>query len=447
MDTVAQARTPRGPTQQVRRLAVIGTGISGLVACHHLHDRYDLTVFEAGEHIGGHTHTHDIDVDGERHAIDTGFIVFNDRTYPNFVRLLERLGVAAQDSDMSFSVRDDRSGLEYNGTSLNTLFAQRRNIVSPRFWGMVRDILRFHRDAPALLAGNDDTMTLGDYLAREKFGRAFVEQYVIPMGAAIWSAEPQRMQEFPARFFIRFFANHGMLSVDDRPQWRVVAGGSKSYIAPLTAPFRERIRTRTPVTSVVRHPDGVDIHVAGADRPERYDGVIFATHSDQALALLAAPTPAEREILGAIPYQRNEAVLHTDERLMPRRRLAWAAWNYHLLPDREQAPVALTYDMNILQRLESQKTFLVTLNASDRIDPTTVLRSLVYHHPVYTPEGIAAQRRHSEISGTERTWFCGAWWGFGFHEDGVRSGLRVARQLGATTAADAFEETTAEAVA
>lgn len=425
-------------TDDVRRLAVVGTGISGLVACRHLHERHDLTVFEAGDHVGGHTHTHDVELGGERHAIDTGFIVFNERTYPNFVRLLDELGVAWQDSDMSFSVQDEATGLEYNGTSLNSLFAQRRNLFRPRFWGMVRDILRFGREAPQLLASDDDALTLGEYLERGRYGRAFVEQYVIPMGAAIWSAEPARMKEFPARYFVRFFDNHGMLTVDDRPMWRVVTGGSRSYVGPLTAPFVDRIRTNTPVTSVRRAPDGVELTVGG--RVERFDGVVFATHSDQALALLADPSPAEREILSAIPYQRNEAVLHTDASLLPRRRLAWAAWNYHLVPCREHAPVALTYDMNILQGLDSDTEFLVTLNASEKIDPSTVLRSLVYDHPVYTPEGIVAQARHGEISGRRRTWYCGAWWGFGFHEDGVRSGLRVARQLGADDAVDAFDE-------
>lgn len=430
----------------VRRLAVVGTGIAGLVACHHLHSRYDLTVFEAGDHVGGHTHTHDVEHAGERHAIDTGFIVFNARTYPNFCALLDELGVAWQDSDMSFSVRDAETGLEYNGTSLNTLFAQRGNLLRPRFWGMIRDILRFNEEAPKLLEGDDDSLSLGDYLTRNGYGEAFVEQYVIPMGAAIWSAEPRRMREFPARYFVRFFANHGFLSVDDRPVWRVVKGGSRSYVGPLTAPFADRIRIDTPVASVRRHADGVDVTLVGATEPERFDGVVFATHSDQALALLGDDaTDAEREIVGAIPYQRNEALLHTDTSVMPKRELAWAAWNYHRVPQREDLPVAVTYDMNILQGLTSDTTYLVTLNPAERIDPSKVIKSLVYHHPVYTPEGIAAQRRHDEVSGRNRTWYCGAWWGFGFHEDGVRSGLRVARQLGVGEAVDAFDAVGASA--
>ena len=355
---------------------------------------------------------------GRTWQVDTGFIVFNDRTYPRFLRLLDELGVAAQDSSMSFSMRDERSGLEYNGTSLNSLFAQRRNLLRPSFLGMVRDILRFNREAPRLLDEPGGELPLGEMLGRGGYGRAFIEHYVVPMGAAIWSTDPASMMSFPARFFVRFLHNHGMLTVDDRPVWRTVRGGSARYVERLVAPFRDRIHLGTPVEQVRRIPGGVLVTPRGHEA-QRYDAVFMACHSDQALALLADPMPAEREVLGAIPYQANEAVLHTDARLLPRRRLAWAAWNYHLRPG--GGPVALTYNMNILQRLDAPTPFLVTLNHSDAIDPERVIERITYHHPLYTPASVAAQARHREIDGAQRTYYCGAWLRNGFHEDGVAS--------------------------
>jgi predicted NAD/FAD-binding protein len=394
------------------------------MAAHRLHRAgHALTVYEADDRIGGHTHTHRIELDGEVQQIDTGFIVFNDRTYPNFVGLLRELGVESQPSAMSFSVRDDARGLEYNGTSLNGLFAQRRNLLSPRFIGMLAEILRFHREAPALLRDDGDETTLGAYLDARGFRGRFVDDYLVPMGAAIWSTEPARMFEFPARFFVRFLHNHGMLSVDDRPVWRVIRGGSARYVERLVAPFRDRIRLGSPVESIRRLADGVMVHVRGCE-PERYDHVFLACHSDQALRLLADPSRAEREILGALPYQRNEALLHTDTSLLPRRRRAWAAWNYHRLPN-TQAGVALTYDMNVLQNLRSGHTFCVTLNAGSHVDPKRVLRRMEYAHPLFTPAGAAAQQRHHEISGVRRTHYCGAYWRYGFHEDGVVSALEA----------------------
>ena len=403
------------------RIAVIGSGIAGNVAAHHLHRKHDITVFEAGGHAGGHTHTHGVEQGGRRYAVDTGFIVFNDWTYPNFIALLEELGVASQPSRMSFSVRDEASGLEYNGTTLNTLFAQRRNLLRPAFLGMVRDILRFNREAPALLREPGGERPLGDVLDRGGYGRAFVRHYIIPMGAAIWSTDPESMLGFPARFFIRFLHNHGMLSVDERPVWRVIRGGSARYVEKLVAPFRDRIRLNAPVQWIRRLPGQVIVK-ARDGAAERFDAVFIACHSDQALRLLADPGPAEREVLGAIPYQENEAVLHTDARLLPKKRLAWAAWNYHVLPD-ARGRVALTYNMNILQGLDAPQPFLVTLNRSDAVDPAKVIKRITYHHPLFTPAGVAAQARQAELNRGRRTYYCGAYWRNGFHEDGVASAL------------------------
>ncbi len=403
------------------KIAIIGTGIAGNVAAHRLHARHDVTVYEAASRIGGHTHTHMVEQAGRRYAVDTGFIVFNDRTYPNFIALLGELGVAAQESAMSFSVRDEASGLEYNGTTLNTLFAQRRNLLRPSFLGMIRDILRFNREAPALLEQPGGELPLGELLERGRYGRAFVEHYIVPMGAAIWSTDAASMLAFPARFFVRFLHNHGMLTVNDRPVWRTIRGGSARYVEKLVAPFRDRIRLDTPVEWVRRLPGAVIVKARGREA-ERYDALFLACHSDQALGLLADPSAAEREVLRAIPYQENEAVLHTDTRLLPRRRLAWAAWNYHVLPGRT-GPVALTYNMNLLQRLDAPTPFLVTLNRSDAIDPARVIERITYHHPLYTPASVAAQARHRELNGALGTYYCGAWWRNGFHEDGVASAL------------------------
>ncbi len=403
------------------KIAIVGAGIAGNVAAWHLHREHDITVFEAGAHAGGHSHTHELEQAGKRYAVDTGFIVFNDWTYPNFIRLLGQLGVASQPSAMSFSVRDEASGLEYNGTSLNTLFAQRSNLLRPSFLGMLRDILRFNREAPALLEAPGGELPLGEVLARGGYGRAFVERYIVPMGAAIWSTDPASMQRFPARFFVRFLHNHGMLSVNARPQWRVIRGGSARYVEQLTAPFRDRIRLRTPVESVRRLPGSVIVKARGRDA-ERFDALFLACHSDQALRLLADPSPAERAVLSAIPYQENEAVLHTDTRLLPRKRRAWAAWNYHVLREPGER-VALTYNMNILQGLDAPEPYLVTLNRGDQIDPAKVIKRITYHHPQFTPAGVAAQARQAELNGPLNTYYCGAWWRHGFHEDGVVSAL------------------------
>ena len=408
------------------RIAIVGAGIAGNVAARELHRDHEITVYESAGHIGGHSHTHEVEVDGREVVVDTGFIVFNRRTYPLFDALLTQLGVASQESSMSFSVRCEATGLEYNGTNLSGLFAQRRNLVRPSFLGMVADILRFNREAPRLLDHPGGERPLGEILAEGGYGRAFRDNYLLPMGAAIWSTDPARMLSFPGRFFVRFLHNHGMLSVDQRPTWRTVTGGSARYVDRLIAPFRNRIRAGSPIESIRRVPEGVMVQARG-QAALHYDAVFLACHSDQALRLLADPTPAERSVLGAIPYSSNEAVLHTDDRLLPRSRRAWAAWNYHRVQGQD-APVALTYNMNILQRLDTPRPLLVTLNRSEGIDPARILRRMTYHHPLFTPAAVAAQARHAELD-RDRTFFCGAYWRYGFHEDGVWSALEAVRHF------------------
>lgn len=418
------------------KIAIVGTGISGMVAAHLLHRDHDVTVFEEAHYVGGHSNTVDVTVDGQTYAIDTGFIVFNDWTYPNFMALLNRLGVESQPSDMSFSVKCERTGLEYNGTTLNALFAQRRNLFRPSFHRMVLDILRFNREALELLDREEDGLTLGSYLSANGYSDAFVQYYVLPMGAAIWSAGAESMRSFPARFFVRFFHRHGMLSVNRRPTWRVVRGGSREYVKALIRPFRERIRLNCPVRTVERRSGSVEVvseerrsDESARRRTEQFDQVVFAVHSDQALAMLKRPSPRERDILGAIGYQENEAVLHTDASLLPNRKSVWASWNYHILSGGKDR-VAVTYHMNTLQGLRAPREFCVTLNRSEDIDPTAIIQRITYHHPHFTTASVAAQRRHHEIDGVDRISYCGAYWGYGFHEDGVVSALAVCRRFG-----------------
>ena len=415
------------------RIAIVGSGISGLVVAHLLHREHEVTVFEAAAYAGGHTNTIRVDTPYETHHVDTGFIVFNDRNYPNFERLLSRLGVPWQPSTMSFSVSDGRGDFEYSGASPNGLFAKRAHLVTPWFHRMVCDLARFNRAARSLLGSRADADTvgpsLGEWLEPLHFSRAFVDRLIIPQVSAVWSADPRQRWSFPARFLAEFFENHGMLGFRDRPRWRVVRGGSARYVEALTAPFARRIRPGTPVRSVRRERDGVLVTPHGGES-ERFDEVVLATHSDQALALLADATPAERAVLEAIPYQVNEAVLHTDVRMLPRRRRAWASWNYHWQPDPGEL-ATVTYHMNRLQSLAAEREFCVTLNRAGAVDPERIIRRITYAHPVYTAEGVAAQRRFTEVSGRDRVHFCGAYWGWGFHEDGVRSGLRVAAHFGA----------------
>ena len=419
-------RAPAAPELGAMKIAIVGAGVSGLVCGHLLQRHHDVTLFESNAFAGGHTHTVRVDTEHETHHVDTGFIVFNDRNYPQFERLLQRLGVRSQPSTMSFSVSDGTGGFEYNSASPSGLFARRAHLVTPHFHRMLADLVRFNREARELVDSDDD-VSLGHWLERKRFSRAFVDWLIVPQAAAVWSADPDQMWNFPARFLAEFFDNHGMLGFRGRPNWRAVAGGSARYVEALTRDWRVRLRLSTPVRAIERLQDGVTVRPAGGE-PEAFDHVVLATHSDQALALLADASDREHELLRAIPYLRNEAVLHTDAGLLPRRRRAWASWNYHLLDHRPTRPV-VTYHMNRLQSLEADRQFCVTLNHTAAIDPAKVIRTIDYAHPVFTAQGIAAQRRHDEISGRDRTHFCGAYWGWGFHEDGVASAARVAERL------------------
>ncbi len=411
------------------RIAVVGSGIAGLGAAWRLSKVHEVVLFERESRLGGHTHTHAVEQAGRRYAVDSGFIVFNPSNYPLLTRMFDELGVLSQPTTMSFGVQDARTGLEYNATDLDRLFCQRRNLLSPRFWGMVRDILRFYREAPALLQAPGDGPSLGDYLREGRYGRLFIEDHLVPMASALWSSPLDGILDFPAKYLVRFMDNHHMLQVQDRPPWRVVTGGSSSYIPALQRDWKVQVRTSRPVRSVRRTDDAA--WVRSDDGEEAFDHVVLACHSDQALALLADPTPAEREVLGAIPYQANETVLHTDARLLPRNRRAWAAWNAYV-PATPGQPCTVSYCMNQLQSLDSPEPFVVTLGRGREIDPARVLARMQYHHPVYTHASVAAQARRGEVSGVRRTWYAGAYWGFGFHEDGLRSGIEVARELGAT---------------
>jgi predicted NAD/FAD-binding protein len=411
------------------KVAIVGAGISGLVVAHLLHDAHEITVFEASAHAGGHTNTIRIDTPNETHHVDTGFIVFNDRNYPNFERLLVRLGVSWQPSTMTFGVSDGTGDFEYSSGSPNGLFAKRAHFVTPWFHRMIADLARFNRSARKLLQQPEDGISLGHWLERQRFSRPFIDRLIVPQASAVWSADPGQMWSFPARFLAEFFDHHGMLGFRDRPQWRTVRGGSARYVDALTRPLEHRLRLLTPVDNVRRDPEGPIVKARGCEA-ERFDHVVMATHADQALEVLGDATELERQILGTIPYQRNEAVLHTDVRMLPRRRRAWASWNYHLF-DEPRDRTTVTYHMNRLQSLRAECELCVTLNRTEAIDPAKVIRTIDYAHPVYTAGGIRAQAGFGQISGHDRTHFCGAYWGAGFHEDGVLSGLRVAEHFGA----------------
>ena len=409
------------------RIAVVGSGIAGLASAWLLSRRHEVTLFEAGSYFGGHTHTHEVELQGRSYRIDSGFIVHNPDHYPLLTRLFEQLGVASQPTTMSFAVHSEASGLEYNAATLDTLFCQRRNLLSPRFVGMVRDLLRFYREAPALLQWPDDNTTLGDYLLQRGYGAAFRDEHLIPMASALWSSPATQILGFPARYLVQFMANHQMLQISGRPQWRVVRGGSSTYVQALRAQWSVRERLDCPVRTVRRHAGGAELRsAAGA---EYFDQVVLACHSDQALALLVDADEREQSILGAMPYQENDTVLHTDASVLPRRRKAWAAWNAWL-PRDPAAACTVSYCMNLLQGIDSPDPFVVTLNRSDAIDPARVIARMRYHHPVYTLASVAAQARKAEIQGRRHTWFAGAYWGWGFHEDGMRSAVEVAAALG-----------------
>lgn len=404
------------------KIAIVGTGIAGNVAAYKLRNCHDITVFESDAYIGGHTNTVDIYENDQKFSVDTGFIVFNDRTYPNFIRLLDEIGQESQPSEMSFSVQAENGALEYGGATLSTLFAQRRNLLRPPFYRMIRDILRFNDTALRIVDHLDEAQTMRDFLRENRFSHEFIDHYLVPMAAAIWSAEPVSILDMPVRFLLRFFANHGLLQLSDRPVWRVIKGGSRQYVEKLVAGHRDRIRLRSPVQAIRRAGDQVELHSASGGK-ERFDYVFLACHSDQALSLLKDATPEEQEILGAIRYQPNEAILHSDDSLMPKRKRAWAAWNYHVPQDRMRH-VAVTYNMNILQSLETENQYLMTLNNDQHINPDKIIRRIQYTHPVYSRESVAAQARQADIN-VDRTFFCGAYWRNGFHEDGVVSALNA----------------------
>lgn len=405
---------------EVMKIAIVGTGIAGNVAAYKLRQDHDITVFEAGSYVGGHTNTIDVYENDRKIAVDTGFIVYNDRTYPNFIRLLDEIGQESQPSEMSFSVQAEDGQLEYSGSSLNTLFAQRKNILRPPFYRMIRDILRFNESTMRDAEEFDDSQELGEYLCANGYSHEFVDDYLIPMAAAIWSAEPSSILKMPVSFLVRFFANHGLLQLRDRPVWRVIKGGSREYVSKLVAGHRDRIRLNSAVNSIRRSEDGVELHSETGGR-EKFDFVFVACHSNQALSMLEDATSNERDVLGAICYQPNEAILHTDDSLMPKRRRAWAAWNYHI-PRDSTRHVAVTYNMNILQSLDAERQYLVTLNEDRHIDPDKIIRRVQYEHPIYSRHAVVAQQRQAALN-IDRTFFCGAYWRNGFHEDGVVSAL------------------------
>ena len=413
-----------------QRIAVIGSGVSGLTTAWLLAEHHDVHVFEAGDYAGGHTNTEMVTAGDQVWPVNTGFIVFNDWTYPNFIKLMDRLGVESEASDMSFGVDGHASGLQYNGTNLNTLFAQRSNLLNLPFLRMIREILRFNKESREDLASDsiNDDETLGEYLNRNRYSRYFRNNYIVPMGAAIWSAPEIVLEQFPIRFFLQFFNNHGMLSVDDRPNWRVISGGSATYVSAMMDRLGDQTNLNSRVSSVTRDSEGVTVEVGGEQ--QRFDQVVFACHSDQALGMIKEPTDAEKDILGDIPFQNNDVVLHTDSSVLPSNKRAWAAWNY-FIPSHSTEPVSVTYNMNILQNFHSApETFCVTLNRAHDIDPARIIKRFEYSHPVFSREAVAAQGRYDEIGGQNRSHFCGAYWFNGFHEDGVCSALRVARAFG-----------------
>ena len=411
------------------KIAIIGSGISGLTAAYLLNRKHDVTIFESNDYIGGHTHTHKVNIDGKKYSVDTGFIVYNERTYPNFIKLLDLLNVERQLSTMGFSVKSISKDYEYAGESLNSLFAKRSNIFRFGFLRMLYEMYHFGKKADSSGIGLDASVTLGDYLKKEKYSGEFINYFIIPMGAAIWSTPANKVLNMPAYFFIKFFYNHGMLETINRPNWWVIKNGSSEYIKKIIRGFENKINLSTPVKTVARKNEGIEIQLAKKEETLKFDSVIFATHSDQALEMLENPTDTEKDILSSIPYQKNEVLLHTDSSVLPRRKLSWASWNYQLDSD-PALPVVLTYNMNILQSINCKETLCVTLNDHNSVDETKILKKITYHHPLFNVKSIEAQKRKSEISGVNNTHYCGAYWRNGFHEDGVVSALDVCKDFG-----------------
>ena len=411
------------------KIAIIGSGISGLTSAYLLNRNHDITVFEANDYIGGHTHTHNIKIKDKEYAVDTGFIVYNERTYPNFIKLLDTLGVERQLSTMGFSVKSASEDYEYAGESLNSLFAKRSNIFRLGFLRMLYEMYHFGKKSDSTGLGLDASITLGTYLRRENYSNEFINYFIIPMGAAIWSTPANKVLDMPAYFFIKFFYNHGMLEIINRPKWWVIKDGSSAYIKKIIKGFESKINLSSPIRTVSRLDNGIEIETANSKKPLIFDAVVFATHSDQALGMLKDPTEKEKDILSSIPYQKNEVLLHTDSSVLPKRKLAWASWNYQL-DSNPESPVVLTYNMNILQSLDCDETFCVTLNDHQSVDKSKVLKKITYHHPLFTVKGIEAQKRKLEISGVNNTYYCGAYWHNGFHEDGVASAIEVCKHFG-----------------
>jgi predicted NAD/FAD-binding protein len=409
------------------KIAIIGAGISGNTLAYYLNPHHQIALFESNDRIGGHSHTHHIDIFNQKVSVDTGFIVFNKKTYPNFLKLLHELKVPYENSAMSFSVKDSQKDFEYNGTNFNALFAQRKNFINPSFYKMIREILRFNKSSIILLR-SDEEISLGDYLKREGYSDFFKKYYILPMGSAIWSSNIKTMMQFPAKFFIQFFNNHGMLNINDRPQWLTISGGSINYVNKMIKSFRKKIKLNQNIKYVERKKDYIAIY--HKDRVEKFDWVFFACHSDEALKLIKSPNSDEKNILKAIPYTDNEVILHYDDHFMPKRKLAWAAWNYHI-DDNANSPASLTYNMNILQNLKTEAPLLVTLNPLQKINKKKIIKTLSYAHPQYSLRSIEAQSRYHLISGVNRTSFAGAYWGNGFHEDGVKSALDAIQQFNA----------------
>lgn len=414
----------------VRRVAVIGSGAAALGAAWRLSRHHQVTIFEKNAHVGGHANTVEVRrPDGGVVAVDTGFIVYNERNYPNLIRMLDQLQVPTQATDMSFAVSLDGGRMEYSGGDLAGLFGQYRNLVRPRFWGMVADILRFYRQAPRLLDDPDPDLSLGEYLRQGGYGQAFVDDHLLPMAAAIWSAPSATMLAFPAASFVRFCANHGLLQLTDRPRWRTISGGSREYVSRIVAQLTGPIRLNEGVRAITRRPDGVVVTTAHGS--QMFDDVVIGAHADEALALLADPSPQEQAVLGAFGYQENLAVLHSDKALMPERRRVWAAWNYlGKGGDAGARQLCVTYWMNRLQKLPADLPLFVTLNPITQPDPALVHRQITYHHPVFDGAAMHAQKQLPSLQGVNRTWFCGSYFGYGFHEDAFSSGLAAAEALG-----------------
>jgi len=420
-----------------KKVAIIGTGIAGMTCAYLLHNKADIVVYEANDYVGGHTATKNVNVDDRNYAIDTGFIVYNEWTYPNFIKLMADLGVQTQATEMSFSVKNNDSGLEYNGNTLNSLFAQRRNLLSPNFYRLVFDIVKFNKLCKSHIEEDKTThgITLLDFIKSNGLSKIFTDNYILPMCAAIWSTSPSASAAFPLSFFLKFFNNHGLLNITNRPQWFTLVGGSNKYIGPLTKSYQDKIRLNSPVSKVKKLEGGYE--VTSNEETGIFDHVVFACHSDQALKMLALESFDEAYkqdlvgILGAIPYTDNEVIMHTDIAQLPKRHLAWASWNY-LIKDASDSPASVTYNMNILQRIKSETTFCVTLNNTSQIDPKKILGRYHYAHPQFSEKMVVAQQQRDKICGQHGLHFCGAYWYNGFHEDGVKSALDVAHRFGAT---------------